>query len=149
MFDTTTPEGFSSALRFANNFFTANASGYGLKDSDLAVVIIARHHSTQFAYNKTIWTKYRNELVKAAGVINVARRGRASERVAQARCPPGGLSAGDPPHRWHHREIRQRSQDKVYEELAANLVRNAHLVPAGIVAVNRAQERGYSLANAG
>ena len=29
-------------------------------------------------------------------------------------------------------------------ELAANLLANAHLVPAGIVAVNRAQERGYS-----
>ena len=36
--------------------------------------------------------------------------------------------------------------DAVYNELVANLVsRNAHMVPAGIVAVNRAQERGYSL----
>jgi len=26
----------------------------------------------------------------------------------------------------------------------ANLVGNAHMVPAGIIAVNRAQERGYS-----
>ena len=29
--------------------------------------------------------------------------------------------------------------------MVANLVPNARLVPAGIVAVNRAQERGYAL----
>jgi intracellular sulfur oxidation DsrE/DsrF family protein len=34
-------------------------------------------------------------------------------------------------------------------ELAANLVGNSRLVPAGIVAVNRAQERGYSFAYVG
>jgi intracellular sulfur oxidation DsrE/DsrF family protein len=36
------------------------------------------------------------------------------------------------------------SADDVYKELASNLVMNAHLAPAGIVAVNRAQERGYT-----
>jgi intracellular sulfur oxidation DsrE/DsrF family protein len=36
--------------------------------------------------------------------------------------------------------------DAVYTEIVANLVSNARLVPAGITAVNRAQERGYSLA---
>jgi len=39
--------------------------------------------------------------------------------------------------------------DDVYKELADHLVQNSHLVPAGIVAVNRAQERGYSLAYVG
>jgi intracellular sulfur oxidation DsrE/DsrF family protein len=34
--------------------------------------------------------------------------------------------------------------DGVMKEMAANLVANARLVPAGIVAVNRAQEHGYS-----
>jgi len=38
--------------------------------------------------------------------------------------------------------------DKIMEEMAANLVPNARLVPAGIVAVNRAQERGYSFVHA-
>jgi intracellular sulfur oxidation DsrE/DsrF family protein len=37
----------------------------------------------------------------------------------------------------------------VYKELTSNLVKNSHLVPAGIVAVNRAQERGYAFADAG
>ena len=35
--------------------------------------------------------------------------------------------------------------DDIYKELAANLIDHARLVPAGIVAVNRAQERGYSI----
>jgi len=35
------------------------------------------------------------------------------------------------------------------EELAAHLVPNSHIVPAGIVAVNRAQERGYSFSYTG
>jgi hypothetical protein len=41
------------------------------------------------------------------------------------------------------------SPDAAYAEIVANLMPNAHMVPAGIVALNRAQERGYSLANAG
>ena len=36
----------------------------------------------------------------------------------------------------------------VYNEIAANLLGNAPLVAAGIVAVNRAQERGYTIATA-
>jgi len=38
------------------------------------------------------------------------------------------------------------TQDAIFAELKANLLPNARLVPAGIVAVNRAQERGYTLA---
>jgi intracellular sulfur oxidation DsrE/DsrF family protein len=34
--------------------------------------------------------------------------------------------------------------DTVNSELIANLVSNGRIVPAGIIAVNRAQERGYS-----
>ena len=39
--------------------------------------------------------------------------------------------------------------DAIFNEIAANLLSNAHLAPAGIVAVNRAQERGYSLVHGG
>ena len=38
-------------------------------------------------------------------------------------------------------------QDEVFEEMKANLLPNARLVPAGIVAINRAQERGFALAS--
>ena len=35
--------------------------------------------------------------------------------------------------------------DEIYKELAANLIRHARLVPAGIVAMSRAQEHGYAI----
>jgi hypothetical protein len=54
------------ALRFAGNYFTANQNAYGLKDSDLAVVIVARHKSTSFAYTDAIWAKYGKQLSEQA-----------------------------------------------------------------------------------
>ena len=43
VFDTTESSGMESALRYATNYYLANNTGYGLQNSDLAVVIIARH----------------------------------------------------------------------------------------------------------
>jgi intracellular sulfur oxidation DsrE/DsrF family protein len=39
--------------------------------------------------------------------------------------------------------------DDVYAELKSAAHANVHFVPAGIVAVNRAQERGYAIQHAG
>ena len=39
--------------------------------------------------------------------------------------------------------------DTIYQELSTSLIPNSHLVAAGVVAVNRAQEHGYSLLSAG
>jgi intracellular sulfur oxidation DsrE/DsrF family protein len=36
--------------------------------------------------------------------------------------------------------------DDIFKELTEHLVPNARMVPAGIVAVNRAQEHGYMFA---
>ena len=44
---------------------------------------------------------------------------------------------------------RGANADDIYKELVSNLIRNSHMAPAGIVAVNRAQERGYALAVGG
>ena len=148
IFDTTTPQGMSSALQFANNYYLANSSGYGLQNSDLAVVIVARHVSTPFAYNDAIWEKYgvpisnfvdrTKEAAKTNAYLrqleglvkrgaHVAVCGMASAAIAGSIARTAGVPA-----------------DQINKEIASNLVANAHLVPAGIVAVNRAQERGYS-----
>jgi intracellular sulfur oxidation DsrE/DsrF family protein len=37
----------------------------------------------------------------------------------------------------------------IHAELAANLIPSAHLAPAGIIALNRTQERGYTVAHIG
>jgi intracellular sulfur oxidation DsrE/DsrF family protein len=36
------------------------------------------------------------------------------------------------------------TSDEIYREITSNLLPNAHMVPAGIVAVSRAQEYGYT-----
>ena len=165
IFDTTTPQGLGDALLFANNFMGVNRSDYGLENSDLAVVIVARHRSTPFGYSDSIWAKYGMPLAARAqvedpttklapkrNIYNAADYGdRAANRgiildslfkqgVQMAVCSTAtrGLS----------RLIAEAvggNAEAIYNELTGNLVSNARMVPAGIVAVNRAQERGYSL----
>ncbi len=165
LFDTASAEAMASALQFAGNYFTANHEEYGLKDSDLAVVIVARHKSTSFAYNDAIWAKYGKQLsehaeftdpkTKAPPAVNVYTRpddgsGQASRmnalikqgvQFAVCRMSTRGIAG----------RIAQATgikADIIIKEITANLIDNAHMVPAGILAVNRAQERGYSYISA-
>ena len=165
VFDTTTTAAFLNALPFANNFLTANQTGYGLKDSDSGVVIVARHLSTAYGYNDAMWAKYGATLAARASVpdsagtaptqnpfnnvaLDLTTRGITVKSLADrgvhfAVC---GMAT-----RFLAGQIAQATggnADAVNAELAANLVTNAHLMAAGIVAVNRAQERGYTLATA-
>jgi intracellular sulfur oxidation DsrE/DsrF family protein len=157
VFDTVTPEGFDSALRFASNYFTANKNGYGLNSDDLAVVIIARHHSTAFAYTDAMWGKYGVPLASRNGFTDPATKQPPNVNVYRVRID-ALLQQGV------HLAVCQMATrnlagivaktagtetDAIYQELASNLLNNAHMVPAGIVAVNRAQERGYAFAYGG
>lgn len=163
VFDTTTPEEMRSALRYAQNYYQANQNAYGLQDDHLAVVIIARHTSTPFAYNDAIWAKYGKQLsermeftdpkTKQPPTVNLfATRGDASTEAGRmvdltkrgvqfAVCEMStqdlaGMIA----------QATGADAGAIAKEIGANLVANARLVPAGIVAANRAQERGYTLA---
>ena len=166
VFDTTTPDGLNTALLFANNYFLANQSGYGLKDSDLAVVIVVRHSSTSFGYNDSIWAKYGVELSKRSNFVDPKTKEPPKINV-YATPGDGSASAGRLDSllkKGVHLAVCQMATranagliaqatggnaDSIFSELAANLVSNSHLAPAGIVAVNRAQERGYSFVHAG
>jgi intracellular sulfur oxidation DsrE/DsrF family protein len=168
--DTTSPEGLGSSLLFANNFFVANQAGYGLGNADAAVVIVMRHNSTAFAYTDAMWAKYGTAIGTAAGgfddpktktkpTVNVYTAG-----TYGAALPNNGVTIDALIGRGVHFAVCQMATrrfagaiaaaqkldaEAVYKELTSNLVRNSHMVPAGIVAVNRAQERGYAFANAG
>ena len=157
VFDTTNPQGFDNALRFATNYFTANKTGYGLNSDDLAVVIVARHHSTAFAYTDAMWNKYGGPLASRDGFTDPATRQPPTVNVYRTRTEEL-LRQGV------HLAVCQMAtrnlagivaktvgsdSEAIYKELVGNLLNNAHMVPAGIVAVNRAQERGYSLVHGG
>jgi hypothetical protein len=164
VFDTTTPDGLALALRFARNYYRTNEGAYSLKDSDLAVVIIARHKATSLAYTDAMWAKYGKQLSEQSGFndpktkeppkMNLyAAAGESDDpedvtgamdtlikkgaNFAVCRTASGGIS----------RRIAKATggdADAILKEIGANLVPNGRLVPAGIVCVNRAQERGYS-----
>jgi intracellular sulfur oxidation DsrE/DsrF family protein len=165
VFDSSLQDALGMALQFGNNYFNVNRDAYGLQDSDLAVVIVARHRSTSFGYNDAMWAKYGEQFSEhamftdpavkqppkvnvymtpgidvnqAGGMAELIKRG---VRIAVCATASRGLAG---------RVARATGSDanKVMEEMAANLVPNARLVPAGIVAVNRAQERGYSFVHA-
>jgi intracellular sulfur oxidation DsrE/DsrF family protein len=165
LFDTASAEGMASALQFASNFFTANHEGYGLKDSDLAVVIVARHKSAPFGYNDAVWTKYGKQFSEHAEFLDPKTKQPPTVNLYTTL----GDGSGQPGRmdglikKGVHFAVCQMSTkriaekiaqangldgDSVLQEIAANLVGNARLVSAGIVAVNRAQEHGYTFVSA-
>jgi hypothetical protein len=166
--DAATASGAGEGVLYANNLYVANMDAYQLGQQDLAIVVCLRHFATVFAYEDPIWARYgeafstllqftdpmtsrppTTNLLNSADygmsmpnmgntIASVASRGThfavcgmATRFIAgQAAAATGG------------------DADAVYEEFTSNLIPNSHLVSAGVVAVNRAQEYGYSLLTA-
>jgi intracellular sulfur oxidation DsrE/DsrF family protein len=164
-YDTTSAAGYGQALFFARNYFVANASGYKLTDPDLAQVICMRHQSTSFAFNDAMWAKYGAALseradhfldpkTKQVPTINVYMTGGYGDALNNSNVTVDQLAKRGVRYAVCAMATRAAAQvatqktggnvDAVFKELTENLVPNGHMVPAGIVAVNRAQEHGYS-----
>jgi intracellular sulfur oxidation DsrE/DsrF family protein len=168
VFDTTTPEGFGQAIAFASNFIRVNQSDYNVANNELAVIIVARSRSTPFAYNDAIWAKYgapmssRAEFTdpktKQAPRANLYRSGDYGTQLPNRGTTLDSLlkqgvqlAVCSVATRGFATAIAQATggnTDSINSELVANIVENSRMVPAGIVAVNRAQERGYSFVSA-
>jgi intracellular sulfur oxidation DsrE/DsrF family protein len=157
VFDAVSADGVASAIQFANNFFTGNKNGYGLEPSDVAVVIVLRHRATQFAFSDAVWAKYGAALsetdkftdpktgeVPTANYYKSGLEAHAKRGVHFAVCDLSTNRLSNAIARKH--EVKA---DVVYKELTGTAVANSHFVAAGILAVNRAQERGYTNAHAG
>lgn len=167
LFDTITADGLGEALAFGGNFIRVNKSDYGVDNKELAVIIVVRHHSTPFGYNDAIWAKYgtvlspitpvedpKSKLAPKVNIYNtedyaslLPSRGTTIDSLTKqgvqvAVCSVATRGIAD--------VIAGKvggNGDAINQELIANLIPNARMVPAGIVAVNRAQERGYTLAS--
>ena len=167
IFDNVDTPGFGQAMRFANNYINVNKDAYGVESSDLAVVIVARHISTAFAFNDAIWAKYGVPITNRAGLNDPKTNKPPTVNLFNAAgyddsgLPNGGLmlttlfekgvrlAVCRVAARGYARRIAEAiggDADSIYAEIAENLVDNSTIVPAGIVAVNRAQERGYTFA---
>jgi intracellular sulfur oxidation DsrE/DsrF family protein len=160
LLDTSSPDSMGWSLQFASNYFNANQDVYGLKESDLAVIIVARHKSTSFAYTDAIWAKYGKQLSEQAEFVDpktkqppkfniygpqgeTAQAGRMEALIKKgvqfAVCAMSTRGIATRIAKANGLEV-----DNVVKEITANLIGNSHMVPAGVLAVNRAQEHGYS-----
>jgi intracellular sulfur oxidation DsrE/DsrF family protein len=156
IFDNTMPDGFGAALMFANNFYIANKSGYGLQDADLAVVVVARHYSMAFALNHAMWAKYGTTISRLSKFTDPATKQAPTSNTYMSSLEPllkrgVHLAVCEMATQELSGSIGDdfgKDTDSIYRELTANLVMNSHMVAAGIVAVNRAQERGYAFVGA-
>ena len=164
--DSTTPDGGGAALAFANNFFEANKNGYRLDAPSIAVAVVLRHFSTPFAYRDAMWVKYgagftapthfTDPKTKQAPKINVYNAAGYGLSLPNFGVTIDAIAAKgvqfavcDMATHFFATQIADSMKlnpDAVYRELTSNLIPNAHMVAAGIVAVNRAQERGYTFA---
>jgi hypothetical protein len=169
VFDTTTVAGLGIGLNFARNFYTANLDGYGIAATNIGTVIIVRHISTPFGYNDAIWAKYGEVITERVKLYDP--RDKAAPRVnlfntpiKDESLPNGGTLVNDlvklgtrfavcgmASTRLAEMVAKKTGgkADEILAEIKSNLVPNAVMVPAGIVALNRAQERGYTFSYCG
>src|SRR5262245_53700891 len=113
------------------------------------------HLSTLFAYSDAIWAKYGKPISDRNHVLDPKTNQPPTVNLQRERLEPlikRGLrfAVCNQSSRGYAAAIGMEmglKQDAVYEEMKANLLPNARLVPAGIVAINRAQGRGFSLAS--
>lgn len=166
--DSAFPPAGGAALLYANNNLLANKSGYGLESKDIAIIVVLRHLSTPFAFTDAVWAKYgealsgiidfKNPATNAAPLTNLYNSGGAGLSLTNRGVTIASLveknvqfAVCGSAMRFLANAIAQRTKgdaDAIYKEFAANLVPNAHIAPAGVVAVNRAQEYGYTLLTA-
>ena len=168
--DAVTGYGAGDALLFAGNFLTNSRSAYNLADNESAVVICFRHFATPFAWTDAIWGKYGEPLTGFLTKITDPKTGKAPT-INLFRTPGYGMQLNnlgstiddlvkrgvqfavcDTATRFTARQLAQETKgdnDAIYKELTASVIPNSHFVAAGVVGVNRAQERGYTLIYAG
>lgn len=144
-------------LLFADNFLNLNHEAYGLSDKDLTAVVGFRHFSMPMALNDDMWAKYKlgeafkvtDPVTKAPAVRNPFAH-RDGVKFAGSEIPAlvsrgviftvcnvaltviSGMMAGN----------GGVTADQAKQEWTEQLIPGMTLVPVGVIAVNRAQERG-------
>jgi hypothetical protein len=166
--DTSTADGGAEGLVYTNNLYDAQENAYAGTPADLAIIVCFRHFSTPFGYNDAIWEKYGEtfkELIEfsdpdtgEAPTINLLN---ASDRTTT---PNFGITIDSlvakgtqiaicsAATRFLSSQLATQagtSADEVYDELVAGALPGSRFVPAGVVALTRAQEYRYSVLIAG
>jgi len=166
--DCATVNGAGEGILYANNLYVANRNAYKLSESDLAIVVCLRHFATVFAFNDAIWAKYGKALSglvqfvdpktkqpPGANLLNSADYGMSlpsfGNTIASVVTRGTHFAVCDMATQFITGQVAAATKadaQALYKEFASNLIPNSHMVAAGVVAVNRAQEYGYTLLTA-
>jgi hypothetical protein len=166
--DAVQPNSAGAAILYAANLLNTNKSAYAGADKDLAIVVVMRHFATPYAFSDALWAKYgkamgamldvKDPKTKQAPDKNVYNYDYGLEAtnlgntiksvtdrgVTLAICDlathfaAGGIAG-----------IVKSTPDAVYADFKANTLPSSRFVSAGVNAVTRAQEVGYTLIYAG
>jgi hypothetical protein len=161
LLDTHAAEGVANALLWGANYLRTSESAYGVKASDIGFIIVVRHRSVSFGYNDAMWAKYGEILSKQLNFVdpktkeapktNVYNYGEGNsprgtfETMAKAGVQIAVCSSATRSTATSLARATNQDVDAVVKELSSNLVTNGRMVPAGIITVAHAMERGYSV----
>jgi len=132
------------------------------------VIVILRHQATTYAYNDAMWAKYGGPLAGMLGISHPETKEAPTVNPLNAReygaiTTGAGVLASAVAARGVHFGICDMATNRIasvvanavggnrqeiYQELVSNLLPNGHMVPAGVVAIGRAQEYGYAMLTA-
>lgn len=132
-------------LGFVNNFLTPNMSA--------TAVMIFRHQGTPYAFNHSIWAKYKigetfkiiDPETKMAAVKNPwfeSKQGQTLDKLVARGVVMAVCNVATRGQSGRLAPNAGVSAEEAYKEFTANLVPGVGLVPSGTWAVNRAQEAG-------
>jgi intracellular sulfur oxidation DsrE/DsrF family protein len=164
VYDCVQAAGGPDGILYGRNFMTLSQEKLGTQDADMSVIVSFRHFATPYGYNDAIWAKYpqfasmlkaedpttkkpaarnvplHDEVLgfKGASLPALQARGVQFAVCGAATSFLAGVLAG-----------ASGDAKAIEEELKANLIPGARIVPAGVVAVQRAQKAGFAYTFAG
>jgi hypothetical protein len=151
--DVTSPAGVPDAIRFAGNLLTGHKNGWGVEESDVAVIVCFRHGATPFGYTDVIWSKYGKTVDPKATpppTGNPYNSGEQTQLAALAKRGVQFMVCGTASRGLAGRIAGPGGDvEATLAEMGANLIPSARIVPAGVVAVVHAQERRFALVSVG
>lgn len=147
--DVVSAERVPDAIRFVSNLFSGHKSGYGLDDSDLAIIVCFRHAATPYGYDNALWARHGRIIDADAGPVPAANPYNSGSRTQLTDLAKRGVHfmvCGTASRGLAGRIAGQGGDaDAALKDMAANLVPSGRIVPAGVIGVTHAQERGFAL----
>jgi len=164
IYDCVQPGGGPDGVIFARNIIKFSAEKLGTKDADMSVIVSFRHFSTPFGYNDAMWAKY-PQFASMLKVEDPGTKKPAARNWLLHELVEGEAGANIPGIRAHGVQFavcgaataflakvladKKGDPKKIEAELSANLIPSAKMMPAGVVAVQRAQKAGFAYTYAG